>query len=102
MTICRYLPAGYISAEPEKAFIRIIPSQFSDTASADFDKLRMFYSNTQGLVNLVINADGKEIYSDSMKNGKGVRELSLMLNRSNEIRIEFEGRVSPDILWHQH
>jgi alginate O-acetyltransferase complex protein AlgI len=97
MTVCRYLPAGFVSAVPEKAFIRIIPSQFSDTAAADYDKLRIFYRNIQGLVNIIINTDGKAIYTDSLKNGKGVRELNLKLGKPVEIRIEFEGRVSPDI-----
>ena len=97
MTVCRYLPAGFVSAEPEKAFIRISPSQFADSATAKYDMLRLFYSNPKGLVNIVIKADGKEILADSLKNGEGIRELTIKLNCSDEIRIEFEGRASPDI-----
>jgi D-alanyl-lipoteichoic acid acyltransferase DltB (MBOAT superfamily) len=97
MTVCRYLPEGFVSVDPERAFIKIIASIFADTAAADYDMLRLFYSNTHGLVNLIIKADGKDIFTDSLKNGKGVRELNIKLNRPEEIQIEFKGRVSPDI-----
>ena len=97
MNVCRYLPEGYLSPEPEKAFIRITPSQFSDTTTADYDKLRLFYGKEHGLINVVILADGKEIFADSLEDGEGVRELNITLNRPREIRIEFEGRISPDI-----
>jgi len=98
MTICRYLPPGEVSAEPAKAYIRIIPSQFADSTDAEYDFLRLFYRNEQGKVNLIINADGKTIFTDSLKKGEDINELSLKLGKPREIRIDFESRVSPDIL----
>ena len=35
---------------PEKAFVRIKPSNFADSASAVFDILRIFYGNTEDTV----------------------------------------------------
>jgi alginate O-acetyltransferase complex protein AlgI len=97
MTICRYLPPGKMAAEKEKAFVRIIPSQLSDSAAADFENLRIFYGNVSGQVNVVVKGGGNELLSDSLKMGSGVKELNCRLKGATDIRVEFEGRVSPDI-----
>ena len=42
---------------PEKAYVRIRPSNVADSASAEYDILRIFYGNTHGTVKVVVKAD---------------------------------------------
>jgi len=97
MAICRYLPEGETASEPVKAFVRIRPSKVADSASAQYDNLRIFYGNTQGTVNIVVRADGKELFTDTLMRGGGYNEVKCPLIGARDILIEFEGKVSPDI-----
>jgi D-alanyl-lipoteichoic acid acyltransferase DltB (MBOAT superfamily) len=97
MAICRYLPEGDTTIDPEKAFIRIRPSNVADSASAEYDILRIFYGNTKGIVKITVKGDGDEIFADTLKKGNDYNEINCHLNRKKDIVIEFEGRVSPDI-----
>ena len=72
MAICRYLPEGENSSEPEKAFVRIKPSKFADRASSEYDILRIFYGNTDGIVNIAVKADDKKLFADTLKEGQGI------------------------------
>jgi hypothetical protein len=56
MAICRYLPEGETTSDPEKAFIKIRPSNFADSASAEYDFLRIFYGNTEDIVNIIMRS----------------------------------------------
>jgi len=97
MAICRYLPEGEISSDPEKAYVRIRPSNVADSASAEYDVLRIFYGNTISTVNVVVKGDGNELFADTLKRGAGINEIRCPLNGRRDIVIEFEGRASPDI-----
>jgi alginate O-acetyltransferase complex protein AlgI len=97
MTICRYLPEGEKTSVPEKAFLRIRPSNVADSASSVYDILRVFYGNTEDVVSVVIKADDYEIFADTLKKGKDFNEITCQLNGAKEILIEFTGKVSPDI-----
>jgi alginate O-acetyltransferase complex protein AlgI len=97
MAICRYLPEGEIASAPEKAFIRIRPSNVADSSSAEYDILRIFYGNAEGIVNIVVKADDMRLFADTLKRGTGFNEIKFHLYRERDIEIEFEGRVSPDI-----
>ncbi|MCU0473080.1 MAG: hypothetical protein MUC93_06900 [Bacteroidales bacterium] len=97
MSICRYLPDDHISEKPEKAFVRIRPSNSADSAVSEYDFLRMMYSNKTGRVNISVRADDMQLLADSLRNGPGLHEISCNLYGAREILIEFEGRVSPDI-----
>jgi D-alanyl-lipoteichoic acid acyltransferase DltB (MBOAT superfamily) len=97
MTICRYMLSGTRSVEPVKASIRIVPSVFADSSAAVYDKLRLFYKNTQDVVNIKVSDGVKQLFRDTLSVGKGIRELEIKLYKSKDIRIEFEGYVSPDI-----
>jgi alginate O-acetyltransferase complex protein AlgI len=97
MALCRYLPEGKTANAPEKAFVRIRPSNIADKASSEYDSLRIFYGNTLGLVKLNVKAEDKLIFSDTLKVGNGFNETGCSLARGKEISIEFEGFVSPDI-----
>ncbi len=97
MALCRYLPEGEISTESQTAYIRIRPSNLADSASAVYDLLRIFYRNTQGVVNVAIKADDIEIFSGKLKIEEGFNELNCGLNKATEVLIEFAGKVSPDI-----
>jgi len=97
MAICRYLPDGMRSAVPEKAFVKIAPSNVADSASSVYDILRVFYGNTEEDVSMVVKADENLIFADTLKKGKGFNELRCQLHGAKEILIEFSGNVSPDI-----
>jgi alginate O-acetyltransferase complex protein AlgI len=97
MAICRYLPEGEIRSVPEKAFIRIRPSNVADSSSSEYDILRIFYGRTEGTVNVVVKADDNELFADTLKRGPDFNEIRCSLNRKKDIEIEFEGKVSPDI-----
>jgi alginate O-acetyltransferase complex protein AlgI len=97
MTICRYLPSGSRSDEPVKATVRIVPSEFADSAAAVYENLRIFYKNTLDIVKLKVSDGDKQIFQDTLGTGNNIRELAVGVNKSRDIRIEFEGNVSPDI-----
>lgn len=97
MAICRYLPEGEKTSVPEKAFVRIRPSNVADSASSEYDILRVFYGNTEDVVNVVIKAGDNEIFADTLKKGKDFNEITCPLKGAKEILIEFTGKVSPDI-----
>jgi alginate O-acetyltransferase complex protein AlgI len=97
MAICRYLPEGETATTPEKAFVRIRPSNVADSSSSDYCLLRIFYGNTQGTVNIVVKGNDKELFADTLKRGNGLNEIKCYLFQKRNIEIEFEGRVSPDI-----
>jgi alginate O-acetyltransferase complex protein AlgI len=97
MTICRYLPEGERTSVPEKAFVRIKPSNIADKSSAEYDMLRIFYGNAEDIVKIEVKADDTYVLSDTLKRGKGFNEISCQLKGAKEILIEFTGTVSPDI-----
>jgi alginate O-acetyltransferase complex protein AlgI len=97
MVICRYLPEGETTSAPEKAFVRIRPSNVADSSSAEYDILRIFYRNTEGIVNIVVKADNKELFADTLKRDNDFHEIKCHLYKKRDIEIEFEGKVSPDI-----
>jgi D-alanyl-lipoteichoic acid acyltransferase DltB (MBOAT superfamily)/lysophospholipase L1-like esterase len=97
MAICRYLPEGVISGKTEKAYVRIRPSQFADSAAAKYDVLRIFYSNPSGSVDVSVTAGASKILDDSLKTGTEFSELECRVGGAKDILIEFRGKVSPDI-----
>ena len=97
MAICRYLPEGEKKSVPEKAFVRIRPSNVADSASSEYDILRVFYGNTEDIVYVVIKVGDNEIFADTLKKGKDFNEITCPLKGAKEILIEFTGKVSPDI-----
>jgi alginate O-acetyltransferase complex protein AlgI len=97
MAICRYLPEGEISSEPEKAFVRIRPSNIADSASAHYDILRIFYKNNEGTVKIDVKGNDILLFADTLKRGNSYNEIKCPLYSTSDILIEFEGRSSPDI-----
>jgi alginate O-acetyltransferase complex protein AlgI len=97
MAICRYLPDGLRTAVPEKAFVKISPSNIADSAASVFDMLRVFYGNAEDTVNVIVKDNDNQIFADTLKRGKGFNELRCPLRGAKEIQIEFSGNVSPDI-----
>ena len=96
MAICSFLPEGLAVQTPEKAQIRIRPSNFADSSAAFFDRLRIFYSLCNGKVNISVSGDYL-LLSDTLRTGPGIMELSCDLNGADDIKIGFEGKISPDI-----
>jgi len=97
MAICRYLPEGVTTSDPEKAFVKIRPSNVADSASAVYDILRIFYENKEGKVHVIVKGDGQKLIEDTLTTGMGYNEIKCQLYGARNILIEFEGCVSPDI-----
>jgi D-alanyl-lipoteichoic acid acyltransferase DltB (MBOAT superfamily) len=97
MTLCRFMPEGERSPVPQKAFVRITPSVFADSAVAEFDILRIFYGNTHDVVNVVVTAGKNIVLNDTLQRGESVNEITCELNGAKDIILEFEGISSPDI-----
>src|ERR1035437_6664791 len=97
MAICRYLPEKDTTREIEKAYIKIRPSNFADSSTSNYEKLRIFYGNTPGKVNISVKGDDDLLYADSLKRGEGYNVINCRLYGKKDITIEFSGRVSPDI-----
>ena len=97
MTICRYLPPGSRSAESVKATVRIVPSVFADSLDSKYDILRIIYKNEMEDVGIRISDADKLILTDSLKAGSDIEEIAVSTSGSKDIRIEFTGKVSPDI-----
>ncbi len=97
MAYCRYLPEGETSGVPVRATVRISPSRLADEKSAQYDILRVFYGNLPGEVTLTVKTGNFSLFTDTLETGTEPREFSCPLNGENNITIEFEGRVSPDI-----
>ena len=97
MAICRYLPENDTTKGVKKAYVKIRPSNFADSATAAYETLRIFYGNTPGAVSVSVKGDDDLLYTDSLKRGEGYNEISCHLNGKKDISIEFSGKVSPDI-----
>ncbi len=97
MAVCRYLPEGKRSAMAEKAYVRIRPSGVADSSSSEYDYLRIFYGNASDRVNLTVRSGDRLLLSDTLHQGHGFFEAGCNLDRTRDVSIEFEGRVSPDI-----
>ena len=97
MAICRYLPPGATTSDPERATVRIRPSNVAYSSSAEYDILRIFYGNAQNFVNIVVKSGGIELFADTLTRGTDYNEINCPLKGKNDIEIDFEGRVSPDI-----
>jgi D-alanyl-lipoteichoic acid acyltransferase DltB (MBOAT superfamily) len=97
MSFCRYLPSGRVSQRIEEAFVRIAPSQYADSSVSTYGKLRLLYRNSEGRVSIRISAGGKDILSDTLGRGDKTQQLICDLKNSNDVRITFSGKASPDI-----
>jgi D-alanyl-lipoteichoic acid acyltransferase DltB (MBOAT superfamily) len=97
MAVCRFLPEGEKSTVPVEASVRIRPSNIADSASAVYDRLRIFYGRTRGAVNIVVKSDDNDVLADTLKRGDGFNEISCSLYGGTDILIKFTGNVSPDI-----
>ncbi len=97
MAFCRFLPDGQLSSIPVKAWIRIVPSRFADTATSSFDLLRIFYRNSLDAVNIQVRSDGFPPEEHTLEISPDINEFKCSLYNSKNIIIEFSGRTSPDI-----
>ncbi len=97
MTICRYIDEGVTAESEVRASVRIVPSRLADSTARFFDILRIFYGNVNGEVIVNVSADDYHVLTDTLEKGAGPMEVSCRLYGTENILIEFEGKVSPDI-----
>ena len=97
MSFCSFLPEGVRKAVPEKAFVKIRPSNLADSAASCYENLRIFYGNAVENVSIKIKADDDQVFAGVLKTGSGIKEISCSLKGAEDILIEFEGNVSPDL-----
>ena len=102
MSVCRFLPEGTASGTPQKANIRIKPSIYTDTASAVWESLRIFYSLTKGKVKVTIRNGNNQLYSDTLTTGLGVQELTCGIKGARDLELEFLGESESRYLWLNH
>jgi alginate O-acetyltransferase complex protein AlgI len=97
MAFCRYLPTGKVSPVNEEAYVRIVPSVYADSSVRSYEKLRLLYRNREGKVTIKISSGGKDIISDTLGRGEITQQYICNLHNSNDLRITFSGKCSPDI-----
>lgn len=97
MAVCRYLPEGVEKEDPERAYVRIRPSNIADSLSSLYDNLRIFYGNVSIPVKVSVKEGNNEIFEGLLREGRGFKETGCPLAGTGEITIEFEGKTSPDI-----
>lgn len=97
MSVCRYLPEGVVTATPQEASIRIMPSVYSDSAASAWEHLRIFYNLKDGTVKINISSGDDLLLTDTLSRGEGIKELSCSIKGSDDILIAFKGKASPDI-----
>jgi len=97
MSFCSFLSEGERKAVPERAFVRIHPSNLADSAASCYEYLRIFYGNAYENVDVRVKADNEQVFTGVLKTGSGIKEISCSLKGAEDILIEFEGNVSPDI-----
>jgi D-alanyl-lipoteichoic acid acyltransferase DltB (MBOAT superfamily) len=97
MAYCRYLPEGERTSAPVNAWIRVVPSKFSDSTTLKYDQLRIIYKNTRGNVRIDVRGRNLPLISDTLEISSGIEEYICALNNSQDVLIEFTGRTSPDI-----
>lgn len=97
MTVCRYLPEGVRAETRVKATVSISPSNMADSLAGVYDQLRVFYRLPEDTVNIKVVA-GERVIEGVLKKGEEINEFRCSLNDPENILIEFEGYVSPDIL----
>jgi D-alanyl-lipoteichoic acid acyltransferase DltB (MBOAT superfamily) len=97
MSVCRFLPEGVTASDSEKAYVRIRPSNFADSASAIYEILRIFYGNARTGIKVIIRGDGRKLFADTLKSGKGFKEVRTGISGAKNIEIDFVGKTSPDI-----
>ena len=98
MAVCRYLPEGTKTENAVMASVTISPSSLADSLSSYYDKLRLFYRNTEGDVVLSVKTGNKIISEGALNKTTDLSEFSCDLNAAKRVTLEFTGTVSPDIL----
>ncbi len=97
MVKCRYLAEGDSVDNQVKATVKVKPSNLADTATACFERLRIFYNCEDGPVSVNVVAGNTLLLKDTLPVAPGVHETGCELYGVSQITIEFEGRYSPDI-----
>ena len=97
MVKCRYLAEEESTENPVKATVKVRPSNLADSATAYFDRLRIFYNCEEGPVIVRIVAGNNQLFLDTLAVAPGVRETGCELKGVQQFTIEFEGCFSPDI-----
>jgi hypothetical protein len=97
MAYCRYLPEAGSPATLSKAWVRIVPSVLSDSSSAEYDNLRIFYTNRRGPVEIRVTPGDLPAITDYLQVTGELKEFRCPLGKAKDILIEFSGAGSPDI-----
>jgi len=66
--------------EKKKAFVKIIPQKFADSTHHEYDRLRIFYGNVKGIIEIIIKENNHNIYTDTLKRERGINEIACKLS----------------------
>ncbi len=97
LSLCRFTSPGDISATPVTAWVRVTSVPGSDHSAAVYENLRIFYGNVTDTVEVKVFNDGVQVSSGRLYPSNGVAEYSCPLDGRPDVRVEFSGRISPDI-----
>jgi alginate O-acetyltransferase complex protein AlgI len=97
LSLCRFTSPGDSSPTPVTAWVRVTPAQGADHAVSVYERLKIIYANTTDTVGVTVFSGGIIVATDTLNRGASVKCFSCPLNNSSDVRIEFRGRVSPDI-----
>jgi alginate O-acetyltransferase complex protein AlgI len=97
LSLCRFTPPGVRYSFPVSAWVRVTPSKTADKAVSAFDQLRIIYSNLNDTLKIRVMSGEVTIASDTIYPCSSEKEYRCSLNGSSDVKIEFTGRLSPDI-----
>jgi len=98
LSLCRYSEPGGKSSRPLSAWVSVKPAPTADSVAAIYDNIRIFYGNITDTVDIKVYSGGMPVSAGKLLPATGVTEYSCPLpGTKSEVRVEFEGRVSPDI-----
>jgi len=97
MSISRFLEPGEKKSAPIRAWFSVEPSRYADSLSAVYDEFRLFYGRIEDTLKITIHTNKGLIKIDTLLPADDEKEYYVNLGAASYLKIEFEGKSSPDI-----
>lgn len=97
LSLCRFTEPGVRSEKPVSAWVRVTSVPGADSAATVYDNLRILYNNLTDTVDITVYSGDIPVSKGKLSPATGVTEYRCHLSGKPDIRIEFTGRVSPDV-----
>ena len=96
MSISRFLEPGIKEITPTSAWFSVEPSRYADSLSAIYNEFRLFYGRLEDTLVITVYTGKDVIRRDTLKPADTEQEYYVNLGSANYLKVEFEGRSSPD------